>query len=981
MSGSKTKYYVSSSTFPLFDRDKVVDQFQSAVIDQVTNSSIELSEYLKNHYRNTELWNFRRFISWCKTSGYNNHLGSIESVFYSNPTISNTLVTEAIKHLYTLGEKDTFQVNSTNLNYFNSDYWLRYLATQQGKADLFGSSDEDYTVDYPTEESIRATFNTGEIVEGPLPEFTSGTRFLEISWSIDKVTEREVYPKEDTSGSEPIIVTDHTYEYGFYVYQEGTGIPALDVIMVNNNIKADYTFYPVIPIRTNTAWLGKTGQDYVGKALKQLSIMSSKTGDNAAYWELANSLVKGMTQGSMGDIDYITLIPGININTRDKASQRYLFEFFYKIYLNSALAHGEAPAALSGGRITYNGHNYISTSSKKLKKLFADSNYTRNFYRSFNVSNPTSNLNLTYDWAGADFYENNGKWKPNAKPDDYGVLAGKYIYKWTTIEPLLDSEGNTVYSGNEYDGYEIVYHEVEHTTDFNLTFFCHQESVNRWKAVAFVDLYLRNLVYHGKYVETSAYDAVKDSGRTGSVVQDFSSDFNENGEDLDTSLKIFTMEYVENPGDSDSAFIVPLELTTFRDVGVVNQYQIIKICSYLVYNCWVKKKVKWYQRGFFSVVMSALGVVAGSLLLYIAPTIATITISYFATMLAMTMAAWAMNVALALCQKIFGEARGTALFNFVHEKLLGVICAILVYCFGYIGMIVAAAIQFGVASGSALNNGESQWSAFKKGFKAGAISAAGSYVGGAAGEYVNGAFQISSSALQTAIQAGASAAAYAATTTFLNGVLDGGSFKATLKNTFLNAAISGVTAFAGSYASSLFKGTFSIGGSSNQLGSSVGTTEASTQQTLGNSFSQVLMETVVKNPMTYINLINMAQEVRYATKLQNLESDFQEFNNELESATKLLNTLKAQQFNMYTAQETIRLQSCAGRLLTMFPEANMGLSWDNFVTLALATGLDHCKTVLGSTIAFVENSLTLDGYSPYQLFFVQDSYTLSWDND
>ena len=977
MSGSKTYYYVSSTTFPLFDRTKVADQFQSAVIDQTINSTIELSEYLKNHYRTSKLWNFRNFISWCKTSGFNSVLGSSESYFYTNADISNSTVAAAIKNRFTLGANDTFGVNSAVLDFFSSDFWVKHLATQQGKANLFGSAEqEDYTITFPTDTTIKATFKNGQTVEGSLPTYSNGTRFLEISYSIDRVTETEVTPEGST---EPVKVVDHNLEYGYYMYQEGSGIPALDVVMKNNGIKAAYTFFPVIPLRSNTAWLWQNARVKAGSALKHLGIIAERTADETAYWTLVNSLEKGMTQGNMGDIDYITYIPGININTRDKSSQRYLFEFFYNAYYNCALAYGEEPAHINDGRCTYNGHNIINSSSSKLSKLFKTHNYTRNFYRSFSIYNGASNLNLTYQWAGADYYDNNGTFKPNAKPGDYGVLAGKYEYKYVTLEPKLDSEGNVVKTGNSEDGYEIVYEKVTHYTDYNLVFFCHQVSKNRWKAVAFVDLWLKNLVYHGEYVDTSAYDAVKDSSRLGNVLLDFSDDFT--GAVGDDAFRVLTMQYVEYPGDDDSAFVVPLELTTFTEVGAVCQYQMISICHYLIYNCWVKVKKKWYQRGFLSVVISAIGTAIGVFLCFI-PGLQLVGIAlivYFGTMLAMTLSAWTLQMGLHLLQKIFGESLGYQIYDLLTNKLVGIICAVLQYCFGWVGAIISAAIMFSIASGNALNNGESAWTAFRKGATAGAISLAASYASSAAGSATSSA--LGSAATSTGgkmVIAAASSAAYAGVSTLASGLLSGGSIGKVLVDSLKNAAISGATAAAGSFATSMWNNMFPA---TENPGTSNGTpgTKA-TPKTNWEIFKGALWEAVVKNPMTYVNLINMAEDARTATKLQNLESDFQEFNNEMESANKLLNSLMAKTTNLSTAQETLRLQCCVGRLTTMFPDVNIALTWDSFRTLALATGIDHCKVALGSPSTFVSNALTLDGYTPSSLYFTDTDYTLTWDN-
>lgn len=1019
MSGSKTYYYVSSSTSPIFNRDKVVDQFQSAIIDQTTNSEIELSEYLKNHYRTSRLWSYRGYLNWCHKVNLYGVLGSYASAFYSNPEISNSVVEAVIKSRFTLGEKDTFGVNSADLDFFDVDYWLKYIATQQGVANKFASTSASYTVTYPTSTTVRATFKDGSIVEGALPTFNGNTRFIKISWSIDRVTEREYYPEDDkkddsSSGSDssgsssntdtptttaetteegstdtstdsgstdsgstdsgstdtgtdtkkdPIIVIDHSYEYGYYVYQEGTGYPALDTLMVNNKITAQYTFYPVIPLRTDTAWLGEHQRKMAGAALKKMNVVKTGQSDDAAYWEICNACANGMTSGSMSDIDYITLIFGVNINTRDKASQRYLFEFFHNIYFNAALAYGEEPESLGKGHATYNGSARLSSASKKLKRLFHSHDNSRGFYRKFNINNSVSNLNLTYEWAGADYYENNGKWKKNAKPGDYGVLAGWYSYVWYTMEPKLDSEGNVVYAGNEYDGYHIVYEEVRHENNYNLTLFCKQESANRWKTVAFCDLNLSNLVYHGLTVDTDAYSAVKDSNRTEVVTQNFDDDYPPSEPDLDGTLRVLNFEYVENPGDSDSAFIVPIEANTFREIGVVNQCQISYICSYLIFNCWVKVKKKWYQRGFFSVFLSFVGFVVGCVVSYICPPLGWAMMAYFAVMFTMTFSAWALSTALKILKCIFGDSLGQRIYDFCRNYILGIIVAI-VGRIPVIGWIIAAAIMFSVVSGETLNNGGSAWDAFKKGSIAGAMAAAGSYIGAAAGSATSSLGSFASGL----IAAGASAAVQ----TFGNSLLSGESFGTSLKAGLKTGALA-MAAYVVSYGMNTL--AFKTGLSDTDPSAPKA---ATSNMSVKDIVTSGLMKCIVLNPMTYINLASMVQEERMQHKLQNLENDFVEFQDKYGSAMRIMSMLMAQSHNMYTAQETIKMQSCVGRLTTMFPEVNASMTLDYFLNLALTA--DHCKNTLGACTSFVDNKLSMDGYQASTLFFTQEDYTLVWDS-
>lgn len=291
MSGSKTVYYVSSSTSPIFNPSARISNFEAAMLDYTANATIDLSEYIKSFYNVSRLRNIRNVLKYAETSGYSNALGRINATFYGDASFDNVAVANAIRSKFPCSLGETFGVYKTTMGFFNEDFYIKYLASQQGKAHLvYQDSDANYTLSYDGN-TIIAKFNNGATVSGTLPTISGSSRFLEISYVktrakqiqvknpnytppiVEEPTKPEVTPTAETepdteipdtgeeTPTEPevppepefITITVYEYDYGFYYYQEDTGNSSLDSLIKNNGMKAENTFYPVIPLRTNTA--------------------------------------------------------------------------------------------------------------------------------------------------------------------------------------------------------------------------------------------------------------------------------------------------------------------------------------------------------------------------------------------------------------------------------------------------------------------------------------------------------------------------------------------------------------------------------------------------------------------------------------------------------------------------------------------------------------------------------------------------------
>lgn len=997
MSGSKTTYYVSSSTFPMFDDSSRVNQYAAAMLDYTANSPIEHSEYIKSFYNTSRLRNYRGYLNWCAKNGFYDTFGKVESDFYSDAKLDNIVVGDAIKHLFTIEKNDTFGVYRSKLSFFSEDFYVKYLATQQGLADKFyEDGDLYYTISYPTDSTIRATLKDGTYVEGPLPTGSANTRFIEVSYSIIREIKEEYYPPEEENPpeeggtpennptdpetpeteegiedlplepeepiepelpKEPIIITRYVTEYGFYHYQEDTGNLILDsLIKENNGIKVEKTFYPPIPLRSNTAWFTGEKEQKINNVLKYLEIRETNSDRETGYEQLKTAC-SNMEKGSINDIDYITILLGVHLNSDNNSDQKYLFEFFYNLYLNYALKVARPDPTVP--KTLYAGSNYIGEFASYAKKGFTDSGYSDSYFTKFNINCNASNLNLTYSWGHSDYFEQNGQWKPEAKVGDYGVLSGSYEYKYSyTVEEWVNSGD---------DGY---WTNVTYTkkVPYTLTAFCHQTSLNRFRMVLFVSLTLTNLIYHGKTINTSAYDAINAASGKEDVTLSFIEDIGKDG----TEYSKITLKRVTVTGEIDTPFIVPIEHNTWHEIGVRSQADIAPCSMFLIYNCWVKVKQKWYQRGFFKWVALVVAVVIAVFAPQFAPASIALAVQVAAATAAIVIAvSIAIDLIVKVISTIFGDSLGNKVGGFLQSAWQG-LCSTLMWfsetlSFFGISSPYVLAFRIGVTIGLAVINSDSlmvSGESFGTSLIKGSLIAGAQVTAGKLG--YSAGVGIENAMAQVMVQFGTQAAI----SSFAQTYATTDSLRMALEKGLIYGSATAITAGI----TKMFNPEFvfndpSYSGHTDNSSFSTSMTDA-----LVNNANAIL-----KNPNTYAELLNLGIQERLEHKLKNLENDFQEFNNKYKAVQDMLDILNAKFNNVITAEYLCKMQLALGRFSSLFPENYSSLTPETIINTSLATGSDVIKAVLSKPSTFVEDSLTIKGYTPNNLYYTQTDNTLTWD--
>lgn len=960
---SKTVYYVSSSSCPAFDPDARFSHYEAVLLDWTANGEMDFSEQVKSYYNTSRMRQYNGWLDWCSRNKFTDVFGKISSTMYGDATFDNQVIGNAVKHLVPLQEGDDFQVIRSELNFFSQDFYIRHLATQQGKAKLFyETSNPDYELSFPDDETIVATFSNGETVSGKLPKYASNTRFLEITYSILRsYTTGQENP--ETGEIDEIVVFE--FIYGYIAYQEGTGNEVLDGLIKENSSEATASFFPCIPLRRNTAWYTGDNAKLIGKALAHLSLTNETNDPEEAYKTFKDALVEGMSSGNIGDIDYITLQLGVAMNSKQNSDAAYMYTFFRNVYANYALKKGLPPSQVWTPKVLNRGGGYLEHYFKTIWGSFANSGYSDSFFSRFQISCPSSNLNLTYSWGGADYFEGNGQFKPGAKQGDYGTLAGSFQYSYTVQEPAKDDEGNTIVSCDE-DGCHVVYKPVTYTIQYTLILFCHQISKNRWNFVCFLDLSEYNLIYAGKGVEYWAYDAIKAAKKTGTVTHDFSEDLSSIPGHGSSKM---TFYYVEEENDLDSGFVVPLEKNSLKEIGYVNQLQVAYGSAYLIINCWESKKLKWYQHGIIGSIIGAIMVVVGVIITYVSCG----TLSYLGYALigagtglfmVSTLGQKLLSMFMKVCTTLLGDKVG----EWAYKAITTIIKVVLIVYAGPIGGPIVAGTFTATTS---YLNGDSIGSSLFKGVIAGvATYAAGQFAEAYGASINNWAIESGYGAtVGTAINYGLMSSIGATASAITSDVSFG--------EALLTGVITGLAAGGFNYIKNEYFGGDVLGDYLNtSINPDLSPGEGVTfQEFITNSLIGEF-KGLVSNPATYVNLMKLSMDQQRLHRLANLDNDYKEFNNNLAAAQDVLDSLSSSSNTSPAAEFVCRLQTNLGRQTVNDPESLRSLSPDSFLSFATASGIDIARLSSGSITLFVDNKLSMDGFSPAPLFYTQTDPSL-----
>jgi hypothetical protein len=329
-----------------------------------------------------------------------------------------------------------------------------------------------------------------------------------------------------------------------FIYEYNTGNPTLDAMFATNQGFAD--FLPFIPVRVNNRTLSPS---YKGSLYsKNLKAYTRATG--AKYPDLVESV---MDNDSIDDIDFVYVVFGVALNTKDKSALKYIFTFFEEILRQGGGNTGFDAWQASWNIADISNHtwgSWIEAQSEPSSPLYGTTEPVRLPYpaaptRSISLIGRDLNYNIKISWSSLKSESYSGLGKPGAKQGDIWWSTTDYL----GLVQLLFNRGEVVPIPISFDGQKLIW----------------QDTPDSYKLIHLQGLQHNNMIWDGKSVNTSGTAALAD---------------------LDIA-----------------SFIIPMQEGILRKLSLAHSTQMATDNSYLVFNTYQVVKQKWYQTTWFKIIL------------------------------------------------------------------------------------------------------------------------------------------------------------------------------------------------------------------------------------------------------------------------------------------------------------------------------------------------------------------------------------------
>ena len=355
------------------------------------------------------------------------------------------------------------------------------------------------------------------------------------------------------------VINDSISEYRYYRYEFGTGEPDLDAMFKTPEATGQYL--PYIPIRINNRFIRDFAPD-IYKKTKRAYFKAMAGGD-------LNKLVRKIEDNKqLKDLDFVYAVYGTSLNSPEETAREYMFRFFDKMATNSSGSYAQfsewetqwAAAAASMDAYEEWAEDYYPGQSTPPPVIIP---YPELPVISLDMRSTTSwmNFHMAVQMNGVKKITGPGLMGGHKKGDYWFETrpTKTYIKKFVNLK-TGGSSGQGGGGGNSgYQGSYTYTIEVEHLVIY------HQVSDTNWEAIELYGLVHKNYVYKGKWVVIKGSKAMNDP--------------------------------------EESGFIIPLHEDTFREMRLIDATQLATACCYLVFNCYKVVKKKWYQSGFFKILL------------------------------------------------------------------------------------------------------------------------------------------------------------------------------------------------------------------------------------------------------------------------------------------------------------------------------------------------------------------------------------------
>lgn len=615
---SKKKTYVSSVVYNMAgDETKRPNYLKTTIFSAILNRS-NMSKAITDSYLHGPGMRFRNFAKWAHRTDYDDKVGLVSAQLMTGNSLDiDTLITQldvpagstALVQSASVGEADySYWVDQWLLinhpdkvisNYttdYNNETGVITIIWEDTTTASFTPSDYDSRGKY-----IYVAYNTVADADETMPEVEGDPVLLdpEDDWpdttgwtqvneeTVDDTTftywERTQYmghaPDRDATYTlkETMIFADNpvleerqyridtqiTYSsirspLRVFIYKYLSGNPVLDAMFVQSSTTG--SFFPFIPFRIDNKFVSSTHLPDVYDASKK----AYKKATTGRYDEMIESLEDNE---SIDDIDFAYCVFGVSLNVLENASKKYIYRFFEEI-LNDYSDDGtysswrDRWAAADASRAYWG--NWRAAQDDPNNPLFGLPEPEQLPYPPAPISEiritsdrrDVMNYDMTISWIHLNETYGTGSLKSDANPGDV----------WLSLDRQEDLEERYWYE--EEGRWAEVPRFVRSLDEVSINW---QVSANTWRKISITGLKHRNLIYNGKSVDITGREAIEDP--------------------------------------EESGFIIPLHEGIYRSMGMKDMTQMSTACSFMVLNCYQVVKEKWYQSGWFKIILIVIVVV------------------------------------------------------------------------------------------------------------------------------------------------------------------------------------------------------------------------------------------------------------------------------------------------------------------------------------------------------------------------------------
>ena len=351
-----------------------------------------------------------------------------------------------------------------------------------------------------------------------------------------------------------------------FIYRQGDGIAELDA-MFGTPAEIERGYYPPIPIRIDNEFVRDTRPEmyeWTKKAFKR------------AFASKIEKLYKTLEEGdkdsdpeevknNLKEMDYIYLVFGVSLNTKDNSGRRYIYEYF-KYLSDSYGDETNLPSFQAQWEAAERSNN-------EFRQWVADQGRFEPADNGLAGAPPTipypkipkrsvylraaDGYNIELSWGFITEKTIYGKYKPTAKVGDVFIDPAGFVN--LEGKSLTDDEKEAYATGAKLF---LISHSL------NTIKISYQHSANQFTQLTVVNPNYKNTIYQGKATDTNGYEGL----------------------------------VLDDPTE-DSDFMVPLYEPIYRSMPITHATQMVQVSGYAIINCYKIVKKKWYQTGIFQIVV------------------------------------------------------------------------------------------------------------------------------------------------------------------------------------------------------------------------------------------------------------------------------------------------------------------------------------------------------------------------------------------